>query len=110
MPIGAGTTYTPNAQGGSANAIVVSHTHSLTDPGHFHSTDGTNGANTFPVRLGYDGIFDAVSRYATPDDAGYLSGTRVGTASTGITIAASGSSGTNANLPPYIGIYFIIKA
>jgi microcystin-dependent protein len=109
MPIGAGTTYSPNSQGGSANAITVTHTHSLTDPGHFHSADGTNGANNFPALLGFDGTFDAVSRFATNQDAAYINGSRVGTASTGISIAASGSSGTNANLPPYLGIYFIIK-
>ena len=36
-----------------------------------------------------------------------------GTATTGITVAttnaSTGASGTNANLPPYLGINFIIK-
>ena len=39
MPIGAGTTYSANSQGGSKDAIVVSHTHTanVTDSGHTHN-------------------------------------------------------------------------
>ena len=37
--VGAGDTYSVDATGGSADAIVVSHTHTITDPGHQH--DGT---------------------------------------------------------------------
>ena len=35
--IGAGDTFAVDATGGSANAVVVEHTHTLTDPGHSHS-------------------------------------------------------------------------
>jgi hypothetical protein len=35
--VAAGSTYAVNATGGSADAIVVTHTHTITDPGHFHN-------------------------------------------------------------------------
>lgn len=78
--------------GGSKNAIVVSHTHAatVTDPGHNHSTDGATspGGN--------------VSSGAGP----YWAAVPTGTATTGITVsnATVGSSGTGANLQPYITV------
>lgn len=86
--------------GGSADAIVVSHTHTatstVTDPTHQHGSllggYGTSGGG-----LGY----------------GTQGGGVTDLASTGITVAttntSTGVSGTNANLPPYLGINFIIK-
>lgn len=95
MPIGAGTTYVNTSTGGSANAIVVSHTHTITDPGHSHAV-------TFVSQLGGGG--------GGADVNGSVSGAKgTTTATTGITLASTGSSGTNANLPPYFGIYFMIK-
>ena len=98
MPIGAGTTYSANSQGGSKDAIVVTHNHSVTDTGHIHTVSLTNSgtfANGGPIPGGNGG------------GGSYTQNTN--SAVTGISIAASGSSGTNANLPPYLGIYFIIK-
>jgi hypothetical protein len=92
--------------GGSKDAIAVTHTHTatVTDPTHFHTTDGTNGSNTHAVRLGSDGIIDAGSATISADDATYTTGSKTGTASTGITVsnASAGSSGTNANVQPFI--------
>ena len=102
MPIGAGTTYSANSQGGSANAIVVSHTHTatVTDPGHLHAFN--YGAYDWTVTGGASTI--TANRSGGPAGA-------TASASTGISVSNSttGSSGTNANLPPYLGIYFIIK-
>lgn len=95
--------------GGSKDAITVSHTHTVTDPGHFHSADGTNGGNNFPRNVFMDSGFDYTSIYASPNDANYVPGSRVGTAVTGISIASTGSSGTNANLVPYFALAFIMK-
>jgi hypothetical protein len=82
--------------GGSKDAIVVSHTHTatVTDPGHFHTTS-TNGTLTSSAGGG----------------AGQQAGT-TGTAVTGITVSNSttGSSGTNANLPPYYALAYIMKS
>jgi hypothetical protein len=101
--VGAGSTYAVGGTGGSADAVTVSHTHtatsSVTDPGHTHSANV--GSTTF-----------------TPGGGGGLTSpyglnTTVGTATTGITVsttvASSGSSGTNANLPPYYALCYIMK-
>jgi hypothetical protein len=100
--VGAGSTYAVAATGGSADAIVVSHTHtatsSVSDPGHAHSyiNPATSG--------GISGFVSGIQ---------VVSGT-TGTATTGISvstsIASTGSSGTNANLPPYYALCYIMKA
>jgi microcystin-dependent protein len=92
---------TVGATGGSADAIVVSHTHTatstVTDPGHVHTTS-TYGS----IGSGISGTTYIVG-----------TGSSVPSATTGITVAttnaSTGASGTNANLPPYLGINFIIK-
>jgi hypothetical protein len=96
--VGAGSTYAVNATGGSADAIVVSHTHTatVTDPGHTHGG--------VKVQSGGQNI-NANAGIST--DNGSTS-----SATTGITVANSttGSSGTNANLPPYYALCYIMKA
>lgn len=95
--IGNGGGFSAGDTGGSADSIVVSHTHTatstVTDPGHFHSVNA--GANT-TASLNSGGTVN-------------LGATNTGTKTTGITVATSiasaGSSGTNANLPPYIVVY-----
>lgn len=100
--VGAGSTYAVAATGGSADAIVVSHTHTATstvsDPGHAHSYTAPGGGSFVSGGEGYP----------TPSSA------TTGTATTGITVAttvaSTGSSGTNANLPPYYALAYIMKA
>ena len=80
--------------GGSADAIVVSHTHTatVTDPGHVHQQNG-NGA--------------LVPGGGSQQPLGAIpSGTNTVSATTGISVsnASTGSSGTNANYPPYITV------
>ena len=91
--VGAGSTYAVAATGGTADAIVVSHTHTITDPGHFHSVDAGGQASNQLVSGG------TVN----------LATSNTGTATTGITINSAGSSGTNANLPPYYALAYIMK-
>jgi hypothetical protein len=81
--------------GGSKDAIVVSHTHTVTDPGHTHSGNNFLKANESG---GVDGL---LTQIATPVNYG---GT-IASATTGITVNSTGSSGTNANLQPYITVY-----
>jgi hypothetical protein len=95
---------TAEETGGSKDAIVVSHTHTatststVTDPGHTH-VYGPNEMLLNKIdsgRISSDGV----------NSLGGLANTNSST--TGITVATSttnastGSSGTNANLPPYI--------
>ena len=103
MSIGAGGAYLAGATGGSADAIVPAHTHTastqITDPGHFHSTfvqTQTGGTSSGP-------------------DANWwrTDASTTGTAATGISastaVNSTGSSRSNANLPPYLADYGIIK-
>ena len=87
--------------GGTKDASVVSHTHTATvsDPGHSHTL--TNLA-TFS---------DTVSGGGITIQTRTNSNNTTATATTGITVANSteGSSGTNANLPPYYALAFIMK-
>jgi len=91
MLMGAGGSYSAGSTGGSADAIVVSHTHVLNDPGHIHQ---------IPYAGGYGSGMPAGT--APPGPAGYH---QTVTANTGISINSTGSSGTNANLPPYLVVY-----
>jgi microcystin-dependent protein len=93
--VAAGSTYAVGATGGSADAIVVSHTHTLTDPGHSHGIS-PNVANiaTNSNQAPFPGANDAIQSTVK---------------TTGITIASAGTSGTNANLPPYYALAYIMK-
>jgi microcystin-dependent protein len=99
MPYGT----TIGSTGGSADAVVVSHTHTatsaVTDPGHLHGVNGRlygGGGNPGGDWNGYGDYGNTTFNNTT-----------------GITVATTndttGVSGTNANLPPYLGINFIIK-
>lgn len=85
---------TAEETGGSADAVVVSHTHTITDPGHSHTT-------TIPTSAVGN---SAQSLYST-NSAGTSSTITSSTATTGISVNTAGSSGTNANYQPYITVY-----
>jgi hypothetical protein len=91
--IGDGGGFSAGATGGSADAIVVSHTHTATstDSGHTHTVNA--GGNT-SNQLVSGGTVNLAS-----------SNTGTGFANVSTTIASTGSSGTNANLQPYIVVY-----
>jgi hypothetical protein len=97
--IGAGSTYAVAATGGSADAIVVSHTHTatVTDPGHFHTVPPS--------------VSDAIGGSGSQQAYRGSGPSNTSTAVTGITVSNSttGSSGTNANLPPYYALAYIMK-
>ena len=84
--------------GGSKDAIVVSHDHAITDPTHSHLVTAAFAtlAGVSPA-AGGPGI--AVGNINLGTDS----------KSTGITINARGSAGTDANLPPYYALAFIMR-
>ena len=81
--VGAGNTYAVDATGGSADATLVSHTHNLLyNHGAF---GGTSGAVT--PRSGNTPVVPGISGR----------------------VSTEGSSATNANLPPYFALCYIMK-
>ena len=100
--VGAGSTYAVNAAGGSADAVVVSHTHTaaVADPGHVHTT---------PL-----GVFNQGGGPYMPqaDDGPNAGDYTIPSNTTGITVSNSttGVSPTNANLPPYLALAYIMKS
>jgi hypothetical protein len=107
--IAAGSTYAVGSTGGSADAITVSHTHTatstVTDPGHKHTFNyynntGGSGKSPSTGNTDYSSLF-------------YADTTSIVTNTTGVTVATSnasaGTSGTNANLPPYYALAYIMK-
>jgi len=99
--VGAGSTYAVNATGGSANATLPSHTHTatVTDPGHSHTFGADLGAAQSGA--GRNGVADPISANLSTN-----------TNTTGISVSNSteGASATNANLPPYFALAYIMKA
>jgi hypothetical protein len=94
--VGATSTYAVGATGGSADAIVVSHTHTITDPQHSHGYKSFNST----------GVNSSGAFVAGAEDIN----TTTSSASTGISINTTGVSGTNANLPPYYALCYIMKS
>ena len=135
--IGAGDTYSVNATGGSKDAIVVSHSHTVNS--HTHSVDINTNNNShthnhvFPGddQLGFTANgnggwsnrttgsfgYDANSStngngviYRTSDDSHTHSHNVNGnTGSSSPGTNSQGSSGTDANLPPYYALCYIMK-
>jgi hypothetical protein len=87
--------YVAGSTGGSADAVVISHTHTatVTDPGHLH---------TLSVPVG-----DAIGGSGSTTAYRGSGTSNTSTAVTGITVANSttGVAGTNLNLPPYVVVY-----
>jgi hypothetical protein len=103
--IAAGSTYSVGQTGGSADAIVVSHTHTATvsDPGHLHNINNLYASNFNPAASG-----ESLTGWYYGGNGTTKS---TATATTGISVsnASTGSSGTGANLPPYYALAYIMK-
>jgi len=93
--IGNGGGFSAGATGGSADAVLVSHSHTATvsDPGHLHAHERGQG--------------NVAGSNAPNWGGGNLGTFNTGVSTTGITVANStaGVSGTNANLQPYLVVY-----
>jgi len=97
--IGSGSSYAVGTTGGSKDAVVVSHSHTIDDPGHTHNyiMGGGNGTT---------GVYSYFG--STPYNQATSSGNIV-SKTTGISINTTGQSGTNANLPPYYALAYIMR-
>ena len=117
-PIGAGTAYSANSKGGSADAIVVSHAHTAVAAGshqHFIASNetvaesGSVTSSTSVAKIATQGGSTNQSYELRPGTVAATVGLTSSVADHNHTINSTGSSGTGANLSPYIGVYFIIK-
>lgn len=84
---------TAEETGGSADAIVVSHTHTATQDAHTHTIDLHNSGTS-------SGPDETLHRAR-----GSLDTQTTNSAQPAITVSSTGSSGTNANYQPYITVY-----
>ena len=87
---------------GSEDATTVSHTHTLTDPGHTHTMSYDTQANT---GVGGSNLGGFATSGPVQGVASYLTGA----GSTNLTVNSSGSSGTGANMPPSIFLHVHVK-
>ena len=90
--LGAGNNYVVGQTGGSTDAIVVSHTHSVNDPGHAHSYTTLGGSGS-TFQGGSGGEVSA----------------NTGSQVTGISLQTAGTSGSGANMPPFYALCYIYK-
>ena len=107
--VAAGNNYSVGQTGGSADAIVVSHTHTATsvvsDPSHTHTQTVGNAGGSTSNQASYSN-----------SGANFATSSNINAASTGITVATSttnataGVSGSGANMPPYYALAFIMKS
>lgn len=103
MLVGAGNSYAVNSTGGSKDATIVAHTHtaSIASSGaHSHTTAAlaTTGSKS-------GSLAEAFTKYGSTRNIRIpFSGTD-GAHTHTPTIASTGVSATNANMPPYLGVY-----
>ena len=93
--IGEGNGFDAGKAGGSADAVAVSHTHAVSDPGHIHTTSAMWNPNG-PARIKGDDLPVQMFRHDP---------IIINSAKTGITIAPAGESGAGKNLQPYIVVH-----
>lgn len=118
--VSAGTGYavTSNSKdGGSADAIVVSHDHSVSVSGSISGTAGSGGGHSHTIYAGFNdassGVFAATSSsraykgihmtnsyVSSSSDGSHTHGVTGSCSATG-TAASKGSAGTGKNMPPY---------
>jgi hypothetical protein len=109
--VGAGSTYAVAATGGTADAIVVSHTHSVTvnqnDHSHGNVTQYGNPITRMGSGTGRESGTSPNSALGKSDNGSNTDGA---SADISVSLSSTGSSGTNQNLPPYYALAYIMKA
>ena len=120
--IGAGSVYSVDAIGGSAHAVVVSHSHTINNHTHSFSASTTGGNHNHQyidqyvvINAGYRpwpaNNNDCQQRNINTSGSGShthsISGTTGNPSNTGTD--TQGESGTSKNLPPYYALTYIIK-
>lgn len=129
MPLGSGDNYAINQKGGDADPVLVSHTHTATVTGtqsitHNHTLNDPGHYHTYPRDASGNADYETPTGTNNPDES--PDGSKTNSSKTGITIdnatmtvqfnnasvsiASTGTTDiTGKNMPPYLGINFIIK-
>lgn len=101
--LAAGSTFSGGTTGGNKDAVVVSHTHNL--PSHRHTFAGgtkvwttASGSTESGAQISGSGKYYAAT---AKDDYKWLTATE----SAAPSIDATGSDGTDKNMPPYLAVY-----
>ena len=120
--VGAGSNYSRHNTGGSANATLVAHSHTINNHTHSFSASTTGGNHVHQyidqyvvINNGYRpwpaSNNDCAQRNINTTGSGShshsISGTTGNPSNTGTN--SQGSSAVNANLPPYYALVYIIK-
>ena len=115
--VGRGSAYAQGATGGSADATLVSHSHTIND--HTHGFSGTGSQVHTHTQTGGGTSDDGGPNAPGGNSGGNMS--NISNATVTISISgntgnpsnkgtdAQGSSGTNKNLPPYYAIAYIMR-
>lgn len=118
--VGAGNTYDVDDTGGSADAVVVSHTHTVTESGaHTHTYKDTifsesgNAAGNATYIDNRDQIIGTTGRHTSTTVSGQVwsyneNRTIASSGAHTHTIGTTGEAGTNKNLPPYYALAYIM--
>lgn len=116
FPVGAGGLYSTGSTGGSADAAAIAHDH--TGPSHTHAgfdhnhATGLHGTGSESAGFGLTASASFSDRVRV-NGSGDTTGTdgaayTTGAGGTGVT-SSSGGSGTGANMPPYRGLFWMIR-
>jgi len=87
----------PNNTGGSANAVVVAHSHNFTIGG----TERTTISVTTGVTESQETVDESGENVQVLEE--------VKASNSNVTIVSNGSSATNANIPPYYSLAYIMR-
>ena len=122
--VGAGSTYAVNATGGSANATLPSHSHTFSGStgaagSHNHYVTSSNTSSSTFTSNTQTFTWASAGGLGNSDYRGGATGSRANRAlssdignhahSMSGSTSAAGSSSTNANLPPYYALAYIMK-
>lgn len=120
--VGAGSTYAVDATGGSADAVVVTHTHtqnahSHTQNAHTHTQNSHNhtvygdavGLASGGLSIGTLATSSGGANKTSSSTTATNQNTTATNQNTTATNQNTGVSGTNANLPPYYALAYIMK-
>ena len=116
--VGAGSGYSVDATGGSADATLVSHGHTINN--HTHSVSGNTGNDSHSHTIQSSSSIGGGTRVTSQNDTGNTATTSSDTHSHSFSATTGnpsnrgtnfqGSSATNANLPPYYALCYIMKS